>query len=86
MIATTDQQGPVNMGVFSRPHFFEDQSMALTMTQHLTHSNLQSKPYSAYLFLDDGPGYQGKILANTFIHEALIYYYVLQIERACQLK
>jgi hypothetical protein len=69
VLATSDAQGRVNMAIFSRPRVFEDQTVAFIMPHHLTHSNLQTKPYAAYLFMEDGPGYQGKRLYLTKIRE-----------------
>jgi hypothetical protein len=69
VLATSDEQGRVNMAIFSRPHVFEDQTVAFIMPHHLTYSNLQSKPHAAYLFMEDGPGYQGKRLYLTKIRE-----------------
>ncbi len=69
VLATCDEQGRVNMAIFSRPHVFEDQTIAFIMPHRLTHSNLQSKPHAAYLFMEDGSGYQGKRLYLTKIRE-----------------
>jgi hypothetical protein len=69
VLATADEHGRVNMAIFSRPHVFEDQTIDFIMPHHLTHSNLQSKPHAAYLFMEDGPGYQGKRLYLTKIRE-----------------
>ncbi len=69
VLATADEQGRVNMAIFSRPHVFEDQTIAFIMPHRLTHNNLQSKPHAAYLFMEDGPGYQGKRLYLTKIRE-----------------
>ena len=60
VLATADDQGRVNMAIFSRPHALEDHTIAFIMPHRLTHSNLQSNPYAAYLFMEEGPGYQGK--------------------------
>jgi hypothetical protein len=69
VLATSDEQGRVNLAIFSRPHVLEDQTIAFIMRQRLTHSNLQSKPYAAYLFMEDGAGYKGKRLYLTKIRE-----------------
>ncbi len=69
VLATADAAGRVNMAIFSRPHVFEDQTVAFIMPHHLTHNNLQSNPHAAYLFMEDGPGYQGKRLYLTKIRE-----------------
>jgi hypothetical protein len=69
VLATSDDQGRVNMAIFSRPHVFDDQTIAFIMPQRLTHSNLQSNSHAAYLFMEDGPGYQGKRLYLTKMKE-----------------
>ena len=62
IMATADKEGKVNAAVYSRPHFLEDGSIAFIMRDRLTHENLQSNPYAAFLFVEDGPGYRGKRL------------------------
>ena len=62
ILATADAQGKVNAAVYSRPHFLEDGTVAFIMRDRLTRHNLKSNPFAAYLFVEDGPGYQGKRL------------------------
>jgi hypothetical protein len=69
VIATADNEGKVNAAVYSRPHFLEDGSIAFIMRDRLTHHNLQSNPYAAYLFAEEGPGYKGKRLHLRKIRE-----------------
>lgn len=69
ILATADAADRVNMAIFSRPHVFEDQTLAFIMPHHLTHSNLQSNPHAAYLFTEEGPGYTGKRLYLTKLRE-----------------
>lgn len=69
VISTADGDGKVNAAVYSRPHFLEDGSLAFIMRDRLTHHNLQSNPYAAYLFMEEGPGYRGKRLHLTKIKE-----------------
>jgi hypothetical protein len=47
----------------------EDNSVAFIMPNRLTHSNLQSNPQAAYLFLEAGPGYKGARLYLSKIRE-----------------
>ena len=47
----------------------EDGSLAFIMRDRLTHKNAESNPYAAYLFKEDGPGYNGKRLYLTKIRE-----------------
>lgn len=59
VLATADAHGKVNIAVYSRPHVFDDGTIAFLMRQRLTHHNIQSNPHAAYLFREDGPGYSG---------------------------
>jgi hypothetical protein len=59
VLATADTEGKVNTAIYSRPHVFEDGTIAFVMRQRLTHDNLQSNPYASYLFRESGPGYTG---------------------------
>ncbi|MCW8893558.1 MAG: pyridoxamine 5'-phosphate oxidase family protein [Deltaproteobacteria bacterium] len=69
ILATADGDGKVNAAVYARPHFMEDGTIAMIMRDRLTHHNLQTNSYAAYLFHEDGPGYKGKRLFLTKIRE-----------------
>ena len=69
VLSTADKDGKVNAAVYSRPHFLEDGTVAMIMRDRLSHANLQSNPYAAYLFIEKAPGYQGKRLYLTKIRE-----------------
>jgi hypothetical protein len=69
VLATADAAGRVNLAVFGRPHVMEDNTVAFIMPHKLTHHNLQANPQAAYLFLEAGPGYQGKRLYLTKVRE-----------------
>jgi len=69
VMATADEEGKVNAAIYSRPHFLEDGSIAFIMRDRLTHHNLQSNPYAAYLFVEEGSGYKGKRLYLRKIRE-----------------
>lgn len=62
VLATADRSGRVDAAVYSRPHFMEDGSIAFIMRDRLTYANLQSNPYATFLFVENGPGYNGKRL------------------------
>ena len=59
VLATADSEGKVNAAIYSRPHVFDDGTVAFLMRQSLTHHNLQSNPYASFLFRESGPGYSG---------------------------
>jgi hypothetical protein len=69
VLATADSSGRVNLALFARPHVMEDNSVAFIMPHRLTHTNLQSNPQAAYLFLEAGLGYRGRRLYLTKIRE-----------------
>ena len=59
ILSTADSAGAVNAAVYSKPHVLGDATVAFLMRQRLTHHNLQSNPFAAYLFLENAPGHQG---------------------------
>lgn len=69
VLATADSSGKVNAAVYGRPYFVDENTVAFVMTERLTHTNLQSNPHAAYLFIQSGQGYSGKRLHLTKIRE-----------------
>jgi hypothetical protein len=69
VLSTADAEGRVNSAIYSRPHVMEDGTVAFIMPDRLTHHNLQSNPYAAYLFRENGPGYKGKRISLTKVRE-----------------
>jgi hypothetical protein len=59
ILSTADSAGAVNAAVYSKPHVLDERTVAFVMRQRLTHHNLQSNPFAAYLFLENAPGHQG---------------------------
>ena len=70
VLSTASAEGRVNSAVYSRPHVMEDGTVAFIMTSRLSYENLVDNPHAAYLFKEEGPGYQGKRLALTKIRES----------------
>ena len=62
VLATADATGRVNAAVYSRPYFTDDTTAVFIMAERLTHENVQSNPYAAYLFIEASEGYTGKRL------------------------
>jgi len=69
VLATADDKGMVNVAIYSRPHFMDEETIAFIMADRLTHNNLQSNPHAAYLFIESGDKYVGKRLYLTKIKE-----------------
>ena len=59
ILSTADGEGRVDTAIYSTPHIQEDGSIIFIMRERLIHENLQTNPYAAYLFLEDGPGHRG---------------------------
>jgi hypothetical protein len=59
ILATADSEGKVDAAIYSKPHILEDGTLAFIMRDHLTHHNIGTNPYATYLFIEDGPHYQG---------------------------
>jgi hypothetical protein len=62
VLATADSNGKVDAAIYSRPHFMQDGTLAFIMRDRLTHHNLQSNPHALFLFIEQGPGHNGKRL------------------------
>lgn len=69
VLATADAGGKVDAAIYSRPHFLEPDTVAFIMRDRLTHHNLQSNPHATFLFLEKGPGYDGKRLYLKKVRE-----------------
>jgi len=69
VLATADNEGRVDAAVFARPHIMDDEIVGFIMPDRLTHHNLQSNGYATYLFMEDGPGYNGVRLFLNKIKE-----------------
>jgi len=69
VLATADSSGKVDAAIYSRPHFLEEGTLAFIMRDRLTHHNLQSNPHATFLFMEGGPGYNGKRLFLKKVRE-----------------
>lgn len=69
VLATADADGKVDAAIYSRPHVMDSDTVAFIMRDRLTHHNLQSNPYAAYLFMEAGEKFVGKRLFLTKIRE-----------------
>lgn len=71
IFATTDPEGRVDMAVYAKPLVIDEATVAFVMRQRLSHQNLKQTMHAAYLFLESGPGYQGRRLYLTKIREEI---------------
>jgi hypothetical protein len=59
VLSTANAAGIVDAAIYSSPHVADEGTVAFIMRDHLSHHNLQSNSHAAYLFREQGPGYQG---------------------------
>ncbi|MDY6893032.1 MAG: pyridoxamine 5'-phosphate oxidase family protein [Chloroflexota bacterium] len=83
VLATADADGKVNAAVYARPYFTNDTTAVFIMAERLSHENVQSNPYAAYLFMEAGGGYTGKRLYLKKIKEEQNEQLVSEICRKC---
>lgn len=69
ILATCDVEGNVNTAIYSRPYIIDDKTVAFSMLERLSYSNIQSNPKAAYMFVESGEGYEGKRLYLTVTGE-----------------
>jgi hypothetical protein len=59
ILSSASSDGKVTSAIYSRPHVFDDGTIAFVMRKRLTYENLQANPYASYMFIEDGAGYKG---------------------------
>jgi hypothetical protein len=65
VLATSDSDGNVDIAVYSRPYIIDEKTIAFSMLEKRSYSNIQSNPRAAYMFVEQGEGYAGKRLHLT---------------------
>jgi len=70
VLSTADSSGKVDAAIYSVPHIFDDGTLAFIMRERLTHLNLQSNPYAAFLFIENVAGHIGVRLFLKKVKEA----------------
>jgi len=83
ILATADTNGKVNTALYARPYFMDDGTVIFIMAERLTHENLKSNPWAAYLFLESREGYFGKRLYLKKIKEEQNEELINEICRRC---
>jgi hypothetical protein len=69
VLATSDADGNVDIAIYSRPYIIEEKKVAFSMLERLSYANVQSNPKAAYMFIEQGKGYNGTRLYLTKIGE-----------------
>ena len=69
VLGTSDAEGNVDLAVYGRPHVVDGETVAFIMADRMSHANVTANPHAAYLFVEKGPGYQGRRLHLTKTRE-----------------
>ena len=69
ILATADSDGNVDLAIYACPHMIDDETIVLVMADKLSHTNLQTNPKAAYMFIEKTKGYSGKRLYLQKIRE-----------------
>jgi hypothetical protein len=83
ILGTANADGQVNMAVYARPYFTDENTAVFIMAERLTHENLKSNPWASYLFIESGEGYKGKRLYLRKIREEQNEQLVESVCRKC---
>jgi len=59
ILSTADRDGKVTTAIYSKPRFWEDNTVAFIMRERLTYNSLQTNPHAAFMFIEENAGYQG---------------------------
>jgi hypothetical protein len=72
VLATADAEGKVNAAIYARPYFLDendDATIALIMSDRMSHDNVLVNPNASYLFIEEGEDYLGRRLSLVKIGE-----------------
>jgi len=62
VLSTADSNGNVDSAIYATPHIISEDTIAFIMRPRQSFNNIQQNPKAAYLFIEKGPGYQGRRL------------------------
>jgi hypothetical protein len=69
ILSSASADGMVTSAIYSKPHVFDDGTIAFVMRKRLTYENLKTNPYASYMFIEEGRGYKGLRLLLKKIKE-----------------
>lgn len=71
ILATCDPGHEVDMAIYAKPHVIDDNTVVFVMKQRISHQNLRKNLQAAYMFIEEGPGYQGLRMHLTMLREEI---------------
>ena len=63
ILSTSDAKGNVDSAIYATPHVMSDDTIAFIMRPRLSLHNVRENPKAVYMYIENGPGYQGKRLS-----------------------
>jgi hypothetical protein len=60
ILSTADTQGNVDSAIYATPHVMGADTIAFIMRPRLSFENVQQNPKAVYMYVEKGPGYQGR--------------------------
>jgi hypothetical protein len=51
ILSSANNEGMVTSAIYSKPHIFDDGTIAFIMRKRLTYENLKTNPYASYMFI-----------------------------------
>jgi hypothetical protein len=61
-LSTADSNGNVDSAIYASPHVMSEDTIAFIMRPRLSFDNIQQNPKAVYMYIEKGPGYQGRRL------------------------
>ncbi len=62
ILSTADANGTVDSAIYATPHVMSEDTIAFIMRPRLSFDNIQQNPKAVYMYIEEGPGYQGRRL------------------------
>ena len=62
ILSTADSEGNVDSAIYATPHVIDKETIAFIMRPRLSLHNVGQNPKAVYMYIEKGPGYQGRRL------------------------
>ena len=69
ILSTADTDGNVDSAIYATPHVISEDTIGFIMRSRLSLENVQQNPNAVYMYIEKGPGYQGRRLYLKKIHQ-----------------
>lgn len=69
ILSTADAEGCVDAAIYATPNVMSEDTIAFIMRPRLSLHNVRQNPKAVYMYIEKGPGYQGRRLFLDKTHE-----------------